>query len=207
MSEIKFTEEGFERFYKCTQGIPLYINSFYNIMDSNQVYTSEIVKKNILYKYEPNFNNAYKSWSSLNKNEKNIVQILVDEKSLTWSELLEKTNFSRSTFSKYLKNLKYKGIVNYISKKYFLEDEMLRNWLQYERNNGFLSNLNHLKTNAGRIYQIINHNLKDSISLNSSFVISLMKVSSLLMVFSAKSILFLTIKSMFSSRVPLVMNL
>ena len=28
MSEIEFTEEGFERFYKCTRGIPLYINSF-----------------------------------------------------------------------------------------------------------------------------------------------------------------------------------
>ena len=33
-----------------------------------------------------------KVWSSLNENEKNIVQILVDENSLAWGELLEKTN-------------------------------------------------------------------------------------------------------------------
>ena len=32
MPEIKFTDDGFDRFYQCTRGIPLYINSFYNVM-------------------------------------------------------------------------------------------------------------------------------------------------------------------------------
>lgn len=133
MSEIKFTEEGFERFYKCTRGIPLYINSFYNVMDSNQIYTPEIVKKTFFTNMEQILIMWIKIWSSLNKNEKDIVEQLVEEDSLTWSELLEKTNISRGTFNKYLTSLKDKGIISYRNKKYSIEDEMLKTWLNYEK--------------------------------------------------------------------------
>lgn len=133
MSEINFTEAGFERFYKCTRGIPLYINSFYNVMDSNQLYTSEIVKETFFTNMEQILIMWIKVWSSLNDNEKNIVKQLVDEDSLTWSELLEKTSISRGTFNKYLTNLKYKGILNYTNKKYSIEDEMLKTWLKHEK--------------------------------------------------------------------------
>ena len=74
-----------------------------------------------------------KIWSSLNNNEKNIVEQLVDEDSLTWSELLEKTNISRGTFNKYLTSLKDKGIISYTNQKYSIEDEMLKTWLNYEK--------------------------------------------------------------------------
>lgn len=133
MSEIKFTEEGFERFYKCTRGIPLYINSFYNVMDSNQIYTLEIVKKTFFTNMEQILIMWIKIWSSLNNNEKNIVEQLVEEDSLTWSELLKKTNISRGTFNKYLTSLKDKGIISYRNKKYSIEDEMLKTWLNYEK--------------------------------------------------------------------------
>lgn len=133
MSEITFTEEGFERFYKCTRGIPLYINSFYNIMDSNQLYTPELVKETFFTNMEQILIMWIKVWSSLNNNEKNIVKQLVDEDSLTWSELLEKTSISRGTFNKYLTNLKYKGIVIYINQKYSIDDEMLKTWLKHEK--------------------------------------------------------------------------
>ncbi|MBR1611495.1 MAG: winged helix-turn-helix transcriptional regulator, partial [Methanobrevibacter sp.] len=133
MSEIEFTEEGFERFYKCTRGIPLYINSFNNLMDSNQIYTPETVKETFFTNMEQILIMWIKVWSTLNNNEKNIVKLLVDENSLTWSELLEKTNISRNTFNKYLTNLKYKGIVIYTNKKYSIEDEMLKTWLKYEK--------------------------------------------------------------------------
>ena len=133
MHEIKFTEEGFERFYKCTRGIPLYINSFYNVMDSNQIYTPELVKKTFFTNMEQILIMWIKIWSSLNKNEKNIVEQLVEEDSLTWSELLEKTNISRGTFNKYLTSLKDKGIISYTNQKYSIEDEMLKTWLNYEK--------------------------------------------------------------------------
>ena len=133
MSEIKFTDEGFERFYKCTRGIPLYINSFYNVMDSNQLYTPDMVKKTFFTNMEQILIMWIKVWSSLNDNEKNIIKHLADEDSLTWSELLDKSNLSRMTFNKYMTNLKYKGLLGYINKKYSIEDEMLKTWLKYEK--------------------------------------------------------------------------
>lgn len=133
MSEIKFTDEGFERFYKCTKGIPLYINSFYNVMDSNQLYTPEMVRETFFTNMEQILIMWIKVWSSLNDNEKNIVKQLVDEPLLTWTELLEKTGISRGTFNKHLKNLKYKGIINYTNQKYAIDDEMLKTWLKYEK--------------------------------------------------------------------------
>ena len=85
MSEIEFTEDGFDRFYGCTRGIPLYINSFYNVMDSGQVYDSEMVKNTFFTNMEQILIMWIKVWSSLNNTEKNIVKNLVDEDSLTWS--------------------------------------------------------------------------------------------------------------------------
>jgi len=45
MPEIKFTEDGFDRFYNCTRGIPYYINSFYNVMKSDEIYDENLVKE------------------------------------------------------------------------------------------------------------------------------------------------------------------
>ena len=133
MSEIEFTDEGFERFYKCTRGIPLYINSFYNVMDSNQVYTQKAVKETFFTNMEQILTIWLKIWSSLNPNEKNIIKQLAEDNSQTWSELVEKTNMSRGTLNKYLTNLKYKGLVRYTNKEYEIEDEMLKTWLKYEK--------------------------------------------------------------------------
>ena len=137
MNEIKFTDEGFERFYRCTRGIPLYINSFYNVMDSNQIYTPELVRETFYTNMNQILIMQVKVWSSLNENEKNIIQFLADTP-LTWGELLEKTTLSRATFNKYLTNLRYRGIVTYSEKKYAIEDDMLKTWLQHEKEvNGF----------------------------------------------------------------------
>ena len=133
MSEIKFTEDGFDRFYACTRGIPLYINSFYNVMDSSQIYDLETVKNTFFTNMEQILIMWIKVWSSLNDNEKNIVKNLADEESLTWSELLDKTNVSRATFNKYLTNLKDKVIMAYENQKYSIEDKMFRTWLNHEK--------------------------------------------------------------------------
>ena len=133
MSEIEFTEEGFERFYKCTRGIPLYINSFYNVMDSNQLYTPEAVKETFHTNMDQILIMWIKVWSSLNSYEKSIVSQLVENNDLTWSELVEKTDMSQGTLNKYLTNLKFKGILNYINKKYSIDDKMLKTWLKHEK--------------------------------------------------------------------------
>jgi AAA+ ATPase superfamily predicted ATPase len=38
VSDLRFTSDGFDRFYSCTRGIPAYINTFCNVLDTNKVY-------------------------------------------------------------------------------------------------------------------------------------------------------------------------
>lgn len=133
MSEIEFSDDGFERFYSCTRGIPLYINSFYNVMDSNQIYTSALVKETFFTNMDQILIIWLKVWSSLNSYEKNIIKILVERDCLSWSELFNISNCSRGTFNKYLTSLKDKGILSYINNKYSIEDEMLKLWLRHEK--------------------------------------------------------------------------
>lgn len=133
MPEIKFTSDGFERFYKCTRGIPLYINSFYNVMDSSQVYDSKLVKETFFMNMNQILIMWFRVWSSLNKHEKNIIKILVEQDSLSWTELFNKTNISRGTFNKYLKNLLNKGVIEYFNDEYIIGDNMLKTWLKNEK--------------------------------------------------------------------------
>ena len=138
MSEIEFTENGFERFYACTRGIPIYINSFYNVMDSNRTYDSELIKDTFFTNMDQIMIMWIKIWSSLNNSEKNIVINLVKEDSLPWSELFDKTNLSRGTFNKYLNSLKDKGILDYANRRYLIADIMLKTWLKHEKEiNGY----------------------------------------------------------------------
>ena len=102
-------------------------------MDSSQVYTPELVKETFFTNMDQILMMWMKVWSSLNKYEKNIVKILVEEDSLTWGDLFEKTKGSRGTFNKYLTNLKNKGILAFINRKYEIDDEMLKIWLIHEK--------------------------------------------------------------------------
>ena len=47
-NNLKFTNEGFERFYNCTRGIPLYINSLSSILPNNTVCDEDIIKETLL---------------------------------------------------------------------------------------------------------------------------------------------------------------
>jgi len=133
MPEIKFTDDGFDRFYQCTRGIPLYINSFYNVMDSSEEYNSQLVKETFYNNMNQILFMWMRVWSSLSKKEKNIVKIIMNNDPLTWSELLKICNISQATLNKYLTNLKDKGILDYYDKKYTIQDKMLETWLKHEK--------------------------------------------------------------------------
>lgn len=133
MPEIKFTSDGFNRFYKCTRGIPLYINSFYNVLSDDEVYTASKIKEVFYLNMDQILVMWIRIWGTLNRYEKQIVEVLVEEKSLSWTNLYNHTSLTRGTFNKYLENLRNKGIVSYYNKEYQLEDRMLATWLLHER--------------------------------------------------------------------------
>ncbi|WP_455644850.1 AAA family ATPase [Methanosphaera sp.] len=131
---IRFTPDGFERFYKCTRGIPAYINTFCNILNPGEEYDSDMIKESFLLQMDQIVVMWLYVWGTLNKSEKHIVKILVDRDKLTWNELLSKTGYSKATLTKYIDSLNNKGILDYgFDKKYTINDIMLKTWLRNKK--------------------------------------------------------------------------
>ncbi len=133
LPEIKFTEDGLERFYECTRGIPAYINTFGNTMSASDVYNSETVKKTFFDKMDQITVMWIKIWGTLSPNEKEILISLVENGPQTWSELLEKVDFTRGTLAKYLDILKNKGLISSDEKRYLLDDHLLEVWVKNKK--------------------------------------------------------------------------
>ena len=134
LSNVKFTEEGFDRFYKCTNGIPAYINTFCNVLDSNVVYDSKKIKETFLMKMDQIVIMWLYIWGNLNKQEKEIIKILTDNDELSWNELLEKCSFSKATLTKYIDSLNNQGMLKYTyHNTYALNDNMIKTWLKYKK--------------------------------------------------------------------------
>ncbi len=132
--DIKFTDDGFDRFYKCTRGIPAYINTFCNVLDSGKIYDEEMIKESFMMKMDQIVIMWLYVWGNLSDYEKTIIKILVDEKGLTWNNLLEKTGYSKSTLTKYIDSLNNKAILGYSHDNiYMINDMMLVTWLKHKK--------------------------------------------------------------------------
>lgn len=133
-TNIKFTKDGFERFYKCTRGIPAYINTFSNILDSNIEYTSDMIKEAFILQMDQIVIMWLYVWGNLNDYEKNLVKLIVDNGSLSFKELLSMTEYSTTTLSKYLEQLNNKSLLRYTrNKDYVINDPMLESWLKNKK--------------------------------------------------------------------------
>ena len=134
LSNVKFTDDGFDCFYKCTNGIPAYINTFCNVLDSNILYDSEKVKETFIMKMDQIVIMWLYIWGNLNMQEKEIIKILTDNDELTWNELLEKCSFSKATLTKYIDSLNNQGMLKYTYQNtYSLNDKMIQTWLKHKK--------------------------------------------------------------------------
>ncbi len=126
---IKFSDDGFERFYKCTKGIPAYINSFCNVLNPGEVYDSKKVKDTFIMQMDQIVIMWLYVWGHLNDAEKDLVKIFVENDSLILKDIQELMNLSKTTIIKYLDSLSMKGIIIYTENGYMLNDDMLKTWL------------------------------------------------------------------------------
>lgn len=130
---LNFTKEGFDRFYKCTQGIPAYINSFANVLDANDTYDDSLIKEIFVLKIDQIAVIWLRVWGTLNTKEKTIVKTVMDTGKITLTELIKNVPYSKGTVIKYLETLQNKGIIEYIDKNYEIIDQMLKSWLKYKK--------------------------------------------------------------------------
>lgn len=139
---LNFTENGFDRFYKCTRGIPVYINSFANVLEANKLYDDSLIKENFVLKIDQIAVMWLRVWGTLNIKEKTIVKTIVDNEKLTLNELIKNSHYSKGTIIKYLEYLQNKRIIEYLDKNYKITDLMLKSWLDYKKETEVITLIN-----------------------------------------------------------------
>ena len=135
---IKFTDDGFERFYKCTKGIPAYINPFCNVLTPNIIYDKNMIEETFKMKMDQIMIMWLYVWGTLEPIEKDIVKLFAVKDKLILKEIVEKIDNSKVTVIKYIDSLSMKGLLKYTSEGYMLTDSMLKTWLIYKKEiNGY----------------------------------------------------------------------
>ena len=131
ISNLSFTEEGFERFYSCTRGIPAYINSLASILPTDSECSAETIKETLLLNVDQIVIMWLYAWGTLTKIEKEMIIYMVENDHVTWPILKKELNYAKSTITKYIDSLLNKGIIEHTyNKEYILSDKMLKTWLE-----------------------------------------------------------------------------
>lgn len=134
-NNITFTEEGFNQFYRCTQGIPAYINSLCSILPSDCECDENTIVENMRLNIDHMAIMWIYVWGRLNESEKEIIIKLIENNGSSWTDLVDELEFTKPTISKYLDSLTNKGIVeyDYMEGKYIISDKMLKTWLEIKK--------------------------------------------------------------------------
>ena len=128
---LLFTDEGFERFYHCTSGIPSYVNIFASLLPQNVELTQDIVIKNFDEKIGAIISHLINLWLKLTYREQSIFISLLDSP-LKRMEIANKLNVSTGSLSKNLNNLQNHGLIKFESERYQISEPILARWLQLE---------------------------------------------------------------------------
>jgi predicted AAA+ superfamily ATPase len=135
LPSLIFEDDGFERFYNCTRGIPHYVNTFAQLLEKNTPLDDNKIKEefqNLLPFLALHLINL---WSGLTLREQKIITSL-SEKSLERKNIAKKLNLSSSSLSTPLKKLLHDGLIEYENKGvYSISEPILKEWLKQEYKN------------------------------------------------------------------------
>ncbi len=128
---LDFTEGGFERFYKCTKGIPFYINTFARIISEN-ITLDENMVINEFEKALPILSAHFiNTWAKLTYQEQKILTILIDAP-LKRVEIANNLNITSGALSRPLNKLQDEVLIELEDGKYKIVDSILKAWLKNE---------------------------------------------------------------------------
>jgi AAA+ ATPase superfamily predicted ATPase len=129
--ELKFTQEGFERFYKSTSGIPYYINIFARQLPVNQ----ELDENGIIDAFDNNLSfiagHLVNEWNRLTTKEKDIIIALIDSP-LKRIDLARKLNVKSGSLSDKLNKLQNLDLIRFVNGEYGISEKLLKRWLEIE---------------------------------------------------------------------------
>ncbi|MBE6494336.1 MAG: ATP-binding protein [Methanosphaera stadtmanae] len=126
--DLLLTEKAFDRFYKCTSGIPAYINMFGILLPKNVLLDEE----EIVEKFDENLptilTHLINLWNRLSKKEKDIIISLLN-KPLKRIEIANKLEVTSGSLSLSLNKLQNLALIEFKENKYHLSERLLGRWL------------------------------------------------------------------------------
>lgn len=132
ITDLKFSEDGLNRFYNSTKGIPYYINIFAKLLPRNIELTSQDVVDNFKKALPLLVSHSSNIWYGLTLQEKKIIGTLAD-KPLKRVEIAKKLNVTSGSLSRSLNNLLNKVIIEYSNNKYEITDPIFKYWVLNEQ--------------------------------------------------------------------------
>ncbi|MCK9151865.1 AAA family ATPase [Methanobacterium alcaliphilum] len=131
LPSLNLDESGFERFYKCTQGIPFYVNTFAKLLQKD-IHLNEKKVKEEFYRTLPFLAvHLINQWSRLTFHEQNIVTTLIDQPCKR-KEIAEKLNITPGSLSKPLNKLQKLRLIESKNSIYHISEPILKAWLKNE---------------------------------------------------------------------------
>ena len=124
-------DSGFERFYKCTNGIPFYVNTFAKLLQKDIPLDSDKVKQEFKRTLSMIAVHLINQWSRLTLQDQNIITKLID-KPLKRKEIADKLDITTGSLSAPLNKLQKLGIIESTDGLYNISDPILKAWLKKE---------------------------------------------------------------------------
>lgn len=128
---ILFTNDGFDRFYKCTSGVPSYVNIFASLLPINEQLDDDAIKMYFDKKIQAISSHLINIWARLSFREQTIIIILL-EKPLRRIDIANEFGISTGSLSKYLNNLQNQGLISLNNGLYEISEPILKRWLELE---------------------------------------------------------------------------
>ena len=129
--ELIFNEKSFKRFYKCTSGIPSYVNIFAKLLPKNIELTEEDIIKEFNLSIQYIGSQLVIIWSRLTYREQTIIISLID-KPKKRIEIANEINLKSGSLSPHLINLQNLSLIQYEDNKYSISEPILKRWLKLE---------------------------------------------------------------------------
>ena len=124
-------DNGFERFYKCTGGIPFYVNTFAKLLQKNVSLNENDVKNEFQRTLPYLAIHIMNEWSRLTLQEQTILTKLTD-KSLKRKDIADSLHVTTGSLSFPLNRLQDRGLVKSEEGIYAISEPILKAWLKRE---------------------------------------------------------------------------
>jgi hypothetical protein len=128
---LNFEDDGFERFYKCSKGIPYYVNTFAKLLPKDTILNNDNVTEEFKKVLPLLSINLRGQWSRLTLQQQRLITTIIDEP-LDRKNIALKLNLTSGSLSKSLSKLLKIDLIQQEYGKYSISDHILRAWLKQE---------------------------------------------------------------------------